>query len=403
MKKIFLFLLLQSFVAITYAFETNEVFGMKEQSSVEGYQQYVGKDFFIREAIGMLETWNKSGFSYDSSDENKIYTVTKVIGKEVELNKKQNIEITVQAVEKGTKNKIKFKGYQEVSVKLGFWGNVKKWPLIGYMPIVFVEPYEEYKNKHMGEIITHDIVKDQYEIIDVFIGKSASLKESETIAAPNVKVKNMRNGEIVSCPYSQVKIDPFASALTGKYKLALAKVEKPEDQTERYGETTTIQDDGLDKYSYKDEIIDILIFGTKTQFNFTLKNVSDHSIKLIWNEAAFVGIDGNTSKIMHVGIKYADRKKDQPATTIIKGAKIEDIAQPIANVYYDEGTLIGYSRVGSGWKTNPMLPEKYVGKEAGEIRLMLPFQIKDVVNEYTFVFKVYYTYDHPELLNTEKL
>ena len=46
---------------------------------------------------------------------------------------------------------------------------------------------------------------------------------------------------------------------------------------------------------------------------------------------------------------------------------------------------------------------KYQGKEAGEIRLMLPIQVKDVVNEYTFVFKVYYTYDHPELLKTERL
>lgn len=50
-----------------------------------------------------------------------------------------------------------------------------------------------------------------------------------------------------------------------------------------------------------------------------------------------------------------------------------------------------------------MLPTSYQGKEPGVIQLMLPIQIKNVVNEYTFVFKVYYTYDHPELLNTEKL
>lgn len=34
---------------------------------------------------------------------------------------------------------------------------------------------------------------------------------------------------------------------------------------------------------------------------------------------------------------------------------------------------------------------------------MLPIQVKDVVNEYTFVFKVYYSYDHPELLNQDQL
>ena len=181
------------------------------------------------------------------------------------------------------------------------------------------------------------------------------------------------------------------------------KVEKPEDATNRYGETKVIQDAGVDKYSYNDSIIDITIFGTKEQFGFILKNISNHSLKIIWNEAAFVGLDGSTSKIMHVGTKYSQRESDQPATVVIKGAKIDDVATPTANVYYDEGVKIGYSTIGSGWKTKSMLPEKYEGKEAGEIRLMLPIQVKDVVNEYTFVFKVYYTYDHPELLNAEKL
>lgn len=106
---------------------------------------------------------------------------------------------------------------------------------------------------------------------------------------------------------------------------------------------------------------------------------------------------------MHNGVKYSQREGDQPATTIIKGAKIDDLACPTANVYYDEGTRIGYSTYGNGWKTRSMLPKEYKGKETGEIRLMLPIQVKDVVNEYTFVFKVYYKYDHPELLNQENL
>lgn len=40
---------------------------------------------------------------------------------------------------------------------------------------------------------------------------------------------------------------------------------------------------------------------------------------------------------MHVGTKFSEREGDQPATTIIKGAKIEDLATPTSNVYYDDG------------------------------------------------------------------
>lgn len=401
MKKVlFVFALLFNAV-IAFAFDVNMNFGIEQQKSVDGYQQYVGKSFFVRPAYGKLETWRKSGFEYDKGYNGKTFTITKVKVKDVTLNDKPNKEITVMAVEDGGKNKIKFKGYEDVSVKVSIWSGVKKWPLIGWMPIVFVEPFNEFKQKHMGETITHEMVKDQYEVVNVYVGQAGSGDKS--LAMPMYTVKNKRTGEKVNCPYTKVKETPFQSALKGSYKTALVKVEKPEDATNRYGETKVIQDAGVDKYSYNDSIIDITIFGTKEQFSFILKNISNHSLKIIWNEAAFVGLDGSTSKIMHVGTKYSQRESDQPATVVIKGAKIDDVATPTANVYYDEGVTIGYSTIGSGWKTKSMLPKEYKGKEAGEIRLMLPIQVKDVVNEYTFVFKVYYTYDHPELLNADKL
>lgn len=400
MKKIFILFAMLLAVTTAFAFETNSLFGFQQQKSSDGYQQYVGKSFFVRPAYGKLETWTKSGFTYDKSYEGKTFTITTVTVKDVTLNDKPNKEITVVAVQDGAKTKIKFKGYEEVSVKVSVWSGVKRWPLIGWMPVVFTEPFNQKKQELLGKTIKHDMVKDEYEITDVFMGED---KSADATATTNVTVKNKRTGVTVSCPYSKVNITPFADALKGSYKTALVKVEKPEDATNRYGETKTIQDAGVDKFSYNDSIIDITIFGTSEEFKFVLKNISEHSLKIIWNEAAFVGLDGSTSKIMHVGTKYSQREADQPATVVIKGAKIDDLATPTANVYYDEGYKIGYSTYGSGWKTISMLPKEYSGKEAGEIRLMLPIQIKDVVNEYTFVFRVYYTYDHPELLHAEKL
>lgn len=400
MKKIFVLFAMLLAVTTVFAFDTNSLFGFEQQKTSEGYQQYVGKSFFVRPAYGKLETWTKSGFTYDKSYEGKTFTITKITVKDVTLNDKPNKEVTVVAVQDGAKTKIKFKAYEEVSVKVSIWSGVKQWPLIGWMPVVFTEPFNQKKQELLGKTIKHDMVKDEYEITDVFMGED---KTTDATAVTNVTVKNKRTGATVSCPYSKVNIAPFADALKGSYKTALAKVEKPEDATNRYGETKTIQDAGVDKFSYNDSIIDITIFGTSEEFKFVLKNISEHSLKIIWNEAAFVGLDGSTSKIMHVGTKYSQREADQPATVVIKGAKIDDLATPTVNVYYDEGYKIGYSTYGNGWKTRSMLPKEYSGKEAGEIRLMLPIQIKDVVNEYTFVFRVYYTYDHPELLHAEKL
>ena len=68
---------------------------------------------------------------------------------------------------------------------------------------------------------------------------------------------------------------------------------------------------------------------------------------------------------------------------------MEDIACPTSNVRYSD--------VLKEWVTDSMYP-KSVGKDPQQIRLMLPIQIKDVVNEYVFIFDVNYIYNHPERL-----
>lgn len=398
MRKLIFFLTFFLITVSAFSLDVNSTFGFKKQATPEGYQQYVGKQFKFRYACGSLETWDKSGFFPHEDIIPNTYTITEMIVKDVVLNGEPNKEITIKAVQDGTKRKVKFKGYEKSSVKLGFFLDVKHWPLIDCMPIYFIEPFNEYKEANIGKTIKHPMVKDTYEIVDVYIARGTSKESTATLG---VEVKNQRTGEVKKVLYRQKGTAPFADALEGKYTMALVKVEKPENSSDRYSEVQTITDANVYKYSFGDSIISILIFGDSVQFSFVLKNISPHSLKIIWNEAAFVSLDGSTSKIMHTGVKYTEKDGNQSATTVIKGAKIEDIAIPTVNVYYDEGTKIGYSTYGSGWKKRPMLPSEYKGKDIGEVRLMLPIQIKDVINEYTFVFKVYYRYYHPELLNQD--
>ena len=65
-----------------------------------------------------------------------------------------------------------------------------------------------------------------------------------------------------------------------------------------------------------------------------MKNISNSTIKVVWDEAAYIDYNGETSKIMHKGIKYSEREASQPASVIIKGAKLEDVAIPTKNVSY---------------------------------------------------------------------
>lgn len=243
--------------------------------------------------------------------------------------------------------------------------------------------------RKVGTTLTNPMVKASYQIVGVTIDEPSN-KYDKTKYYYNVK--NSITGKITKCEMSKSQ-SVFDNDLSGKYVSTLSKVEKPSNPAIRYGKTTVVEDDKkVSKYSYVDNVIDILIFGTSQQFNFILKNVSDNSIKVIWNEAVFVNYDGSTSKIMHVGTKYSQREGDQPATTIIKGAKIEDLAAPNCNVRYSD--------VLKDWITDSMYPSE-PATNPGQLRLMLPIQIKDVINEYIFVFDVNYLYNYPERLNIE--
>lgn len=230
---------------------------------------------------------------------------------------------------------------------------------------------------NVGRVYTHPRVKHSYKIIGI---------ESNTkYIALNTNTNQRRY-----CDINNTEKYIFNEDLSGNYVSILSKVEKPSNPAIRYGKTKTVESNSdITQYSYVDNVIDILIVGDGEKFSFILKNISNNSIKIIWNEAVFVDFNGSTSKVMHSGIKYAQREGDQPATTIIKGAKIEDVAVPTCN--------IRYSSVLKEWVEDSMYPTR-PNENPGQIRLMLPIQIKDVVNEYVFVFDVKYEYNHPEVL-----
>lgn len=244
--------------------------------------------------------------------------------------------------------------------------------------------------KYLGITLTHPKVKTVYKVIG-----GSNYFASDYFFSLYYQYENIASGEVRSCTTEEILRAPFKNDLKGKYVTLLSNVEKPSNPEIRYGETTVItSEDAVSKFSYKDNVIDILIFGVRDGFAFVLQNISGSTIKIIWDEAVFVNFDGSTEKVMHKGTKYAERNESQPPTTIIKNAKWEDSVTPTNLVYYYESTN---KYLKSGWETHSLYPRED-GLDPGQVMLMLPIQIKDVVNEYIFVFDVKYVFEHPELL-----
>lgn len=183
------------------------------------------------------------------------------------------------------------------------------------------------------------------------------------------------------------------------YSVGLSAVESPADAKQQFGETkvVTFDEEGVSKYRYEDDYINIVWYVDSKQFNFTLNNKSGHSLKINWDDISFVDTKGQVGRVMHSGVKYSERNNSQPATTVPKGASISDILLPTENVYFVSGQY-------GGWRENYLLPCVYQTPEAFNagasslvgktMTIMMPIMIENVQNDYTFTFNI------DKLLNT---
>lgn len=185
------------------------------------------------------------------------------------------------------------------------------------------------------------------------------------------------------------------------YSVGLSEVESPADAKQQFGETkvVTFKDGELNKYKYEDDFIEIVWYVSAKQFNFDLRNKSNHSMKINWDDISYVDIKGQTGRVMHSGVKYVDRNNSQPATTIPKGATLSDVLIPTENVYYISGQY-------GGWRESNLIPSFYNSKEAlnagaenyigKKMTIMMPISIENVPNDYTFVFNIDEWLNRPE-------
>ena len=175
------------------------------------------------------------------------------------------------------------------------------------------------------------------------------------------------------------------------YDISLKEAITPEKVKEKYGAQKISKTDslGVTKYYFENDMVKILWLTTSSQVNFSITNKTDYSIKIIWDEAAYVDENGISHRVMHAGIRYTDRGNPQPPTVIPRKGMITDMMLPTDNVYYASD---------AGWVETPLfmnsaqtsdklreVTKKNIGKT---FQVLLPLQIQDVTNEYTFTFEI---------------
>ena len=212
----------------------------------------------------------------------------------------------------------------------------------------------------------------------------------------------------------------------GDWVFSLQDVECRDDVQQVYGESkiSSFDDEGITNYSYEDDIVKISMLPFGKKISFSLQNKSQNSIKIIWDESAYIE-NGISDKVIHsedtkhenssqtdmffigdtaiIGAKYI---KDTPQTpTIIeKDTTINGNIVPFKNIFYihmgsvnqvgsfrpTQKWSVGIRSLLSGWTNYIVTQEEfddYIQKNTGKIiKVSLALQIEDITNYYIFSF-----------------
>jgi hypothetical protein len=190
------------------------------------------------------------------------------------------------------------------------------------------------------------------------------------------------------------------------YSISLSRVERPSKASTRYGQQKieSITDPKY-KYIFEDDLVKVLWLANGRSIFFSIQNKTDHSIKIPWDEAAYIDTNGSSHRVMHSGVKYTDRANPQAPSIIARKASIEDIVFPTDYVYWKERTPV----FSACWEEKPLLANhdffegKYVQSQYSSFeafeqeaksnvgksfQVLMPLQIEDVVNDYIFTFVI---------------
>lgn len=185
------------------------------------------------------------------------------------------------------------------------------------------------------------------------------------------------------------------------YDILLSGVERPASAEKRYGEIKIdkIEKEGVQQYAFEDEMITSFWIVNPAGISFILNNKTAHSIKIIWDEGAFLDENGGSHRIVHSGIKYTDKEKPQAPSVVVRKGILKDTIYPSDYISWsgsewEERAIFKHSQKGGIPEPFFLQAKENIGKT---VQVLLPLQIEGVVNEYIFIFKI----NNVELVKTE--
>lgn len=143
--------------------------------------------------------------------------------------------------------------------------------------------------------------------------------------------------------------------------------------------------------TFSDDKIEAVFFISEKAVNFTIKNKTTETLKIIWDNASIIEF-GKAKRAIHNGVKLVNRNESQPATIIPPSVAIDDSLTPTENI----------SWAANSWVTSDLFPTQvndyfFPDEEGGKVilnskgvkfGLFLPIEYQGNTTNYNFEFQI---------------
>jgi len=124
---------------------------------------------------------------------------------------------------------------------------------------------------------------------------------------------------------------------------------------------------------------------SSTGIAFSLQNTGKEPILIIWDESALIDMKGQSSRIIHSGIRLMEKEAPQAPSVIAPGTSISDEAAPSSNIH-------SVSIESGGWKTDPLFSPSFIvfdkGLEGQTLGLYLVLKVGEKKQPQKFNFRL---------------
>jgi len=134
---------------------------------------------------------------------------------------------------------------------------------------------------------------------------------------------------------------------------------------------------------FRDKNISVAFTVGEQGFQMSFENLSPYDVKILWDRAEYTGVNNQSQRLMHSGIRFQDRHNPIPDQFVLSRGSVQEAVFPISNVYVLPER--------KGHDIHPLFPRESddaAGLKGKSVILFIPVEINRQIIPYNFKIEI---------------